>query len=57
MLARRAGLRVQMSMTPDPMRIRSVPAANAAIGTTASRTNRLSACHTAVKPLASARRT
>ena len=56
-LARRAGLRVQMSTTPDPMRIRSVPAAKAAIGTTASRTKRLSACHTAVKPFASARRT
>jgi hypothetical protein len=46
-----------MSMTPEPMRIRSVTAANAAIGTTASRTSRLSACHTALNPLASARRT
>ena len=56
-LARRAALRVQMSMTPEPMRMRSVAAANAAIGTTASRTRRLSACHTAAKPSASARRT
>ncbi len=55
-LARRAGLRVQMSMTPDPTRMRSVPAANAAIGTTASRTSRLSACQTAVNPFASASR-
>ena len=36
--------------------MRSVPAANAAIGTTASRTRRLSACHTASNPAASARR-
>ena len=49
-LARRAALRVQMSMTPEPTLIRSVAAANAAIGTTASRTRRLSACHTASKP-------
>ena len=54
-LARRAALRVQMSMTPEPTRIRSVAAANAAIGTTASRTSRLSACQTASKPSASAR--
>ena len=50
-LARRAALRVQMSMTPEPILIRSVAAANAAIGTTASRTRRLSACHTASKPV------
>ena len=56
-LARRAALRVQMSMTPEPILIRSVAAANAAIGTTASRTRRLSACHTASNPAASARRT
>ena len=55
--ASRAGLRVQMSMTPEPTRMRSVAAAKAAIGTTASRTSRLSACHTASNPLASARRT
>ena len=54
-LARRAGLRVQMSMTPEPTLIRLVAAANAAIGTTASRTRRLSACHTASNPAASAR--
>ena len=53
--ARRAGLRVQQSTTPEPTLIRSVTAANAAIGTVASRTNRLSACHTASNPLASAR--
>ena len=53
-LASRAALRVQMSITPDPTLIRSVAAANAAIGTTASRTSRLSACHTASKPAASA---
>ena len=53
-LARRAVLRVQMSMTPEPTLIRSVAAAKAAIGTTASRTSRLSACHTASKPAASA---
>lgn len=34
--------------------MRSVTAANAAIGTVASRTRRDSACHTASKPLASA---
>ena len=54
-LASRAALRVQMSMTPEPTLIRSVAAANAAIGTTASRTSRLSACQTASKPAASAR--
>ena len=54
-LARRAALRVQMSMTPEPILIRSVAAANAAIGTTASRTRRLSACQTASNPAASAR--
>ena len=56
-LASRAALRVQMSMTPEPTLIRSVAAANAAIGTTASRTSRLSACQTALKPAASARLT
>ena len=54
-LASRAALRVQTSMTPEPTLIRSVPAAKAAIGTTASRTRRLSACQTASKPHASAR--
>jgi hypothetical protein len=49
-LASRAGLRVQMSMTPLPTLIRSVVAAKAAIGTTASRTRRLSACQTASNP-------
>ena len=53
-LARRAGLRVQQSITPEPILIRSVVAANAAIGTTASRTSRLSACHTASNPFDSA---
>ena len=52
--ARRAGLRLQQSTTPEPTLMRSVTAANAAIGTVASRTSRLSACHTASKPLASA---
>ena len=52
--ASRAGLRVQQSTTPEPILIVSVTAANAAIGTTASRTRRLSACHTASNPLASA---
>ena len=56
-LARRAALRVQMSTTPEPILIRSVAAANAAIGTMASRTSRLSACQTALKPAASAWRT
>ena len=55
--ASRAGLRVQMSMTPDPTAMRSVVAANAAMGTVASRTSRLSACHTAAKPRSSARDT
>jgi len=54
--ARRAGLRVQQSTTPLPTLIRSVDAANAAIGTTASRTRRESACHTASKPCCSAYR-
>ena len=53
-LARRAGLRVQQSITPEPILIRLVVAPNAAIGTTASRTNRLSACQTASKPFDSA---
>ena len=52
--ASRAGLRVQMSITPDPTLIRSVVAAKAAMGTVASLTNRESACHTAVKPRCSA---
>ena len=52
--ARRAGLRLQQSTTPEPTLIVSVTAANAAIGTVASRTSRLSACHTAAKPLDSA---
>jgi hypothetical protein len=55
--ASRAGFRVHTSMTPEPTPIRSVVAANAAIGTVASRTSRLSACHTAEKPSSSARRT
>ena len=52
--ARRAGLRVQQSTTPDPILIVSVHAAKAAIGTTASRTSLESACQTASKPAASA---
>ena len=52
--ARRAGLRLQQSTTPEPTLMRSVTLANAAIGTVASRTSRLSACHTASKPFASA---
>ena len=52
--ASRAGLRVQQSTTPEPMSRRSVTEAKAAIGTTASRTRRLSACHTAWKPAPSA---
>ena len=52
--ARRAGLRDHTSMTPEPILIRSVEAANAAIGTLASRTSRESACHTASKPRSSA---
>jgi hypothetical protein len=45
--ASRAGFLVQMSMTPEPTAIRPVVAAKAAMGTVASRTSRLSACHTA----------
>ena len=52
--ARRAGLRVQMSITPDPILIVVVVAPKAAIGTLASRTSRESACHTASKPFDSA---
>ena len=52
--ARRAGLRLQQSATPEPTLMRSVTDANAAIGTVASRTSRLSACQTASKPRASA---
>ena len=49
-----AGFRVQQSTTPEPIFIFSVSAANAAMGTTASRTRRESACHTASKPFDSA---
>ena len=52
--ANRAGLRLQQSATPEPILIRSVTEAKAAIGTVASRTRRLSACQTASKPCASA---
>jgi len=47
-------LRVQLLITPDPILIFLVVAAKAAIGTIASRTRRLSACHTASKPFDSA---
>ena len=53
--ASRAGLRVHTSITPDPTAMRSVVAAKAAMGTVASRTRRLSACHTAANPRSSAR--
>jgi hypothetical protein len=43
-----------MEHTPEPTLIRLVTAANAAIGTVASRTSRLSACHTVSKPCCSA---
>jgi hypothetical protein len=46
--ASRAGLRVQMSITPDPTAMVCVAAAKAAMGTVASRTSRLSACQTAL---------
>ena len=52
--ASRPTLRVHVLTTPEPMPIRSVTAAKAAIGTVASRTRRLSACHTASKPARSA---
>ena len=52
--ANRAGLRVQLFTTPEPTLMRSVVARNAAIGTVASRTNRLSACQTSAKPRSSA---
>ncbi len=52
--ANSAGLRVQLFTTPEPTLMRSVTARNAAIGTVASRTNRLSACQIAWKPLDSA---
>ncbi len=52
--ASRAGLRVQLLTTPEPTRMRSVQARKAAMGTVASRTSRLSACHTASKPRDSA---
>ena len=54
--ASRPTLRVQLFTTPEPMRIRSVTAAKAAMGTVASRTSLLSACHTASKPCCSASR-
>ena len=54
--ANRAGLRLQQSATPEPTLIRSVTDANAAMGTVASRTRRLSACQTASNPRASAYR-
>ncbi len=47
-------LRVHIGMTPEAILIRLVTAAYAAIGTVASRTRRLSACHTASKPRSSA---
>src|SRR5260370_26137640 len=47
-------LRVQLLITPLPILMRDVTAANAAIGTIASRTRRDSACHTASKPRCSA---
>ena len=47
-------LRVQIETTPEAILIRLVTAAYAAIGTVASRASRLSACHTASKPRASA---
>jgi len=52
--AKRAGLRLQQSTTPEPTLMWSVTLANAAMGTVASRTSLLSACHTAWKPFASA---
>jgi hypothetical protein len=52
--ARRAGLRDQTSITPEPIFKSDVTVANAAMGTVASRTSRLSACHTATNPCASA---
>jgi hypothetical protein len=52
--ARSPTFRVQLFTTPEPTLIRSVVAANAAIGTVASRTSRLSACHTASNPRSSA---
>ena len=52
--ARNAGLRTHMLTTPEPRPMRSVTAPNAASGTVASRTSRLSACHTASNPASSA---
>ena len=52
--ARSPAFLVQVFTTPDPILIRSVTAANAAIGTVASRTSRLSACQTASNPRDSA---
>jgi len=52
--ASRPTLRVQIGMTADPTLMRLVTAAYAAIGTVASRTSRLSDCHTASNPRSSA---
>ncbi len=54
MEANRAGLRVQLLTTPEPTLMWSVQDRKAAMGTVASRTKRLSACHTASKPRDSA---
>ena len=50
LLAGFQALRVHIATTPLPTLMRSVTAANAAMGTVASRTSRLSACQTASKP-------
>jgi len=55
--ASRPTLRVQIGITPDATLMRLVTAANAAMGTVASRTSLLSACHTASNPRRSAYRT
>ena len=52
----RRKLPVMLEQLTDFPLFRSVTEANAAIGTVASRTRRLSACHTASKPLDSAYR-
>ncbi len=49
-----ATLRVHIETTPEPILIRLVTPAYAAIGTVASRASLLSACQTASKPRASA---
>ena len=54
MAASRAGFRLQQSTTPEPTLMFFVTDAKAAIGTVASRTRRLSACHTASNPFDSA---